>query len=216
MTDAEQQISDEQIITDGIELAEATKKRIASDPDAVRKILAEDFGVTDTVTVYPSKARNLAFAKHNEALSAFQEEARQKPGESNEDYEKRVKSLKPRLAELEAEGEAVRAALEESAVTLEFRGLGKRAVKRIRNDVRKDYPLPPAGTPDDPTLAEERDDVYQERVIAAHIQHAGYTVEDVEGWRDKWPTIEFGKLWATALKLSITDDFLRGALDVDF
>lgn len=216
MTDAEQQISDEQIITEGIELAEATKKRIASDPDAVRKILAEDFDVTDTVTVYPSKAKNLTFAKHNEALSAFQDEARQKPGESNEDYEKRVKSLKPRLAELEAEGDAVRAALEESAVTLEFRGLGKRAVKRIRNDVRKEYPLPPAGTPDDPTLAEERDDVYQERVIAAHIQHSGYTVEDVQEWRDKWPTIEFGKLWAMALKLSITDDFLRGALDVDF
>lgn len=216
MANAEQPISDEQIITEGIELAEATKKRLASDPDAVRKILAEDFEVTDTVTVYPSKAKNLAFAKHNEALSAFQEEARQKPGEPNAEYEKRVKSLKPRLAELEAEGDATRAALEESAVTLEFRGLGKRAVKRIRNDVRKEYPLPPTGTPDDPTLAEERDDAYQERVIAAHIQHGGYTLEDVQEWRDKWPTIEFGKLWAMALKLSITDDFLRGALDVDF
>ena len=216
MSDVEQQISDEQIITEGIELAEATKKRLASDPDAVRKILAEDFGVTDTVTVYPSKARNLAFAKHNEALKAFQGEARQNLGESDEDYAKRIKALKPRLAELEAEGEEVRASLEESAVTLEFRGLGKKAIKRIRNDVRKDYPLPPAGTPDDPTLAEERDDEYQDRVIAAHIQHAGYTVDDVSEWRDKWPTIEFGKLWAMALKLSITDDFLRGALDVDF
>jgi hypothetical protein len=209
-------INENEIIESAIAEAEAVKTRLASDPDAVRKILTDSLDVTDTVTVYPSKRVNLAFQKHNEALRALKDESDIKPGETDKEYNARVKTLKPRLTALEAEGAELRQAIEDSAVTFEFRGLGKRAIKRIRNDVRKDYPLPPAGTDDDPTLAEERDEVYQERVIAAHIQHAGYTADDVTNFRDKWPTVEFGKLWATALKLSITDDYLHGAIDADF
>ena len=213
---SEDGINENEIIESAIAEAEAVKTRLASDPDAVRKILADDIGVTDTVTVYPNKRINLAFQKHSEALRALKDESDLKPGEDGKQYEARIKALKPRLDALEAEGAELRAAIEDSAVTFEFRGLGKRAIKRIRNSVRMDYPLPPAGTADDPTMAEERDDVYQERVIAAHIQHAGYTPDDVADFRDKWPSIEFGKLWATALKLSITDDYLRGAIDADF
>jgi hypothetical protein len=209
-------INENEIIESAITAAEEVKTRLASDPDAVRKILADSLEVTDTVTVYPNKSVNLAFQKHNEALRALKDESGLKPGETDKEYEERIKALKPRLDALEAEGAQLRQAIEDSAITFEFRGLGKRAIKRIRNDVRKDYPLPPAGTDDDPTLAEARDEVYQERVIAAHIQHAGYTAEDVADFRDKFPAIEFGKLWATALKLSITDDYLRGAIDADF
>lgn len=209
-------INENEIIESAISGAEEIKKRLASDPDAVRKILAEDIDVSDTVTVYPSKRINLAFEKHNEALRTLKAESARQIGEEDDAYEARILALKPRLDALEAEGAELREAIEASAVTFEFRGLGKRAIKRIRNDVRKDYPLPPAGTEDDPALAEERDDFYQDRVIAAHIQHAGYTHEDVADFRDKWPTVEFGKLWAMALKLSITDDYLRGAVDADF
>lgn len=210
-------INEQEIIEGAVAAAEEVKKRLASDPDAVRKILTNALDVTDTVTVYPDKRVNLAFQKHNEALRELKNETAINPQvEDPKRYEARIKALKPRLDALESEGAELREAIEASAVTLEFRGLGKRAIKRIRNDVRKEYPLPPAGTDDDPTLAEERDEVYQERVIAAHIQHAGYTAEDVADFRDKWPSIEFGKLWATALKLSITDDYLQGSLDADF
>jgi hypothetical protein len=209
-------INEREIIEEAIAAADKVKTRLASDPDAVRKILTNSLDVSDTVTVYPNKRVNLAFQKHNEALRELKKETALKPGEDGKEYEARIKTLKPRLEALEAEGAELREAIEASAVTFEFRGLGKRAVKRIRNDVRKEYPLPPAGTNDDPTLAEERDEVYQERVIAAHIQHAGYTAEDVTDFRDKWPSVEFGKLWATALKLSITDDYLQGSLDADF
>jgi hypothetical protein len=209
-------INENEIIESAITAAEEVKTRLASDPDAVRKILTDSLDVTDTVTVYPNKRVNLAFEKHNQALRSLKDESDLKPGETDKEYNARIKTLKPRLEALETEGAELRQAIEDSAVTFEFRGLGKRAIKRIRNDVRKDYPLPPEGVADDPTVKEERDDVYQERVIAAHIQHAGYTAEDVADFRDKWPSIEFGKLWATALKLSITDDYLHGAIDADF
>lgn len=214
--EAEREISETQIVEDAIKLAVETKERIATNPDALRKILTNRLDVEDWVTVYPDKGLNLKFAKHNEALNDLQAESRIKPGEEYDAFEARVLALKPRLDALDAEGEQLRADLEESAATIHFRGLGKKAVKGIRNQARAEYPLPPAGTPDDPAVSELRDEWYQNHVIAAHIQHGGFTVEDVADWRDAFSDFEFGKLWAMALKLSITDDYLRGALDVDF
>lgn len=209
-------LDDEKIITDAVELGESAKKKIATDPDAVRKIVAGQVPVEDWITVYPDKKVNLAFAKHQEAL---QEAARKVPApldnESDKDYAKRTADFKAKVEALEAEGEAVRQAVKDSGITFHMVGLGKKALKRLRAEVRAKYPLPTEGK-DDPEIAEIRDEEYQNRVVAAHLAKDGYTFEDVEGWRDAWPNRAFGQLWATALKLSITDDYLTGAVDVDF
>lgn len=209
-------IDDVKIVEEAIELAEARKERLASDPDAVRALIADRVYVEDSVTVYPVQTANLAFAKHVEALSDLKSRAEQNYGEKDDEYDLRLAGLQPELDALTEQGKAVREALEASAVTFKMVGLGKRAIKRIRASVRKDHPLPPAGTPDDPEVSELRDEEYQNRVIAAHLVSAGYTSEDVDNFRDAWASREFGKLWACALKLSISDDYLSGAVDVDF
>ena len=207
---------DEKIIADAVELGEKAKEKVATDPDAVRKLLAGQVEVEDYVTVYPDKAVNLRFAKHQEELQqASRDIPAQKDGESDEDYKVRADAFQKRVDEISAEGEAARKAVEESGLTFHMVGLGKKAIKRIRAEVRSKYPLPTEGK-DDPEVAEMRDEEYQNRIIAAHLVKSGYTVEDVEQWRDVWPHRAFGKLWATALKLSITDDYLTGAIDVDF
>lgn len=214
MSDVE--IDEAAAVESGVALAEARKERLTTDPEALRKLVAGAVDVEDWVTTYPNKSINLALAKHEKALFALKAESQRDTAESDRDYSKRIKELQPELDALTAEGEELRAKFEESAVTLHFIGLGKKAIKRIRAEIHKEYPLPPAGVQDDPTLASERQDAYECAVIAAHIQHAGFTREDVETWKDKWPNKAFGDLWACALRLSIADDYLAGVLDVDF
>jgi len=208
MTDVVQDES--QIVTDAIELGEKVKEKIVSDPDAVRKIISGAVPVEDYVTIYPDKALNLRFQKHTQTLADVAARAVNDPtGEVS-------KALKVELDALEAEAKELKSALEASAVTLRFVGLGKKAVKRIRNEVFEKYPFPPAGIEDDQALASDRQDAYEEWLIAAHLADSGYTREDISDWRDTLPLIEFGKLWAMAQKLSITDDYLQGAFNVDF
>lgn len=200
----------------GIQLGEERKERLATDPDALRKIVANAVEVEDWVTVYPNKVVNLAFAKHEKALLVLKAQSERNFGEEDVAYAARIKALTPELERLTAEGEDLREQFKDSAVTLHFRGLGKKAIKRLRASVLKDHPNPPQGTADDPVLSEARQDAYECAIIAAHIQHNGFTVEDVESWKDAWPNKAFGELWATALRLSIADDYLSGVLDVDF
>jgi hypothetical protein len=208
---------EEKIIADAVKLGDEAKERLASDPEAVRKVLAGRVDVEDWVTVYPDKAANLRFAKVQEELQKISREIpTQDAEESDKDYADRTAEFRERLEAIEAESNEAREAVKASGLTFHFVGLGKKAIKRIRADVRKEYPLPPAGEQDDPDIAELRDEEYQNRVIAAHLIASGYTKEDVEAWRDAWPNRAFGKLWATAMKLSITDDYLNGAIDVDF
>lgn len=206
MTDVVQ--DENQIVADAIELGEKVKERVASDPDAVRKLISGAVVVEDYVTLYPDKALNLRFQKHSQSLAEAAAKARS--------AEKVTPEMQAELDSLEDEAAELKEALEASAVTLRFVGLGKKAVKRIRNEVYKEYPFPPAGTEDDPALASDRQDAYEEWLIAAHLADAGYTRDDVAQWRDVLPLMEFGKLWAMAQKLSITDDYLQGAFNVDF
>lgn len=209
----------EKIIADGIELGEAAKKRLASDPQAVRKIVAGQLAdsVRETITVYPDKIANKAFSDYSRRV---QEIAGRIPNklhdESDEQYAERTKDFRAELEALEAEGESIRQAVRDSGVTFEFVGIGKKAIKRIRTEVRKAYPLPASGEQDDPDVSELRQDEFEHRVIAAHLAQAGYTADDIATFHDAWPNKAYADLWATALKLSIADDYLIGAVDVDF
>lgn len=208
---------EETIIADAVKMGEEAKQRLASDPEAVRKVVAGRVDVEDWVTVYPDKAANLRFAKVQEKLQEMSRDIpTQDAEESDEDYADRTTEFRESLEAVEKESNEAREAVKESGLTFHFVGLGKKAIKRIRAEVRKEYPLPPAGEQDDPEIAELRDEEYQNRVIAAHLAASGYTAQDVEAWRDGWPNRAFGKLWATTMKLSITDDYLNGAIDVDF
>lgn len=200
--------TDEQIVADAIELGEKVKARVASDPDAVRKIISGAVAVEDYVTIYPDKALNLRFHKHVEAVAEAAAKARA--------TDEATPEMRAELDALEAEAAALKDELEASAVTLKFVGLGKKAVKRIRNEVIAQYPFPPTGQDDDQALASDRQDAYEEWLIAAHVADSGYTRDDIAQWRDVLPLMEFGKLWAMAQKLSITDDYLNGAFNVDF
>lgn len=210
------EIDDAAIVDEAVKMAEERKERLATDPDAVRALISGNVSVEDSVTVCASKPAALAFAKHVEALNTLKAKAELGYGETDVQHAERLATLQPQLDALEQSGKAVREALEAAQVTFKMVGIGKRAVKRIRASVRKDHPLPPAGTPDDPEVAELRDEEYQNRIIAAHLVADGYTPEDIDNFRDAWASREFGKLWATALKLSISDDYLSGAVDVDF
>jgi len=191
-----------------IDLGEKVKARVASDPEAVRKLVSGSVLVEDFVTVYPDKALNLRFQKHTRKLAELAARAR---GDVEVTPE-----LQSELDALEVEATELRDLIEASGITLRFVGLGKKAVKRIRAEVWEKYPFPPEGQQDDQALASDRQDAYEEWLVAAHLAEAGYTREDLSEWRDKFPLLEFGKLWATAQKLSITDDFLNGAFNVDF
>lgn len=209
----------ETAVTEGIELGEATKKRLASDPDAVRKIVAGQIANTirDTVTVYPDKVINLEFAHYAERLRQAAKDIPNKfHNETDEDYVERTKPFKEELDTLEAEGEEIRRKVRDSGVTFEFVGLGKKAIKRIRAEVRKEFPLPAQGEQDDPETAEERQDAFEHRVIAAHLAQSGYTADDIASFHDVWPNKAYADLWATAMRLSIADDYLSGAIDADF
>ena len=213
----DENIDPEVIEREAVELGEKRKERLASDPEAVRKILAGSVDVEDFVTVYPSKALNKKFAEFQAELERFRDKAAQGSHEGAKDYEERIKGLRAELDEAEKRGDQLRADLEASAITFHLIGIPKRAVKKIRAEVRAKYPLPPAGTPDDPDMAELRDDEYQNRLIVAHLaQTGGFTMDEVESWRDTWSNREFGKLWASVLKLSIADDYLNGSIDPDF
>lgn len=213
----DENIDPEVIEREAVELGEKRKERLASDPEAVRKILAGSVDVEDFVTVYPSKALNKKFAEFQAELERFRDKAAQGSREGAKDYEARIKGLRAELDEAEKRGDQLRADLEASAITFHLIGIPKRAVKKIRAEVRAKYPLPPAGTPDDPEVAEMRDDEYQNRLIVAHLaQTGGFTMDEVESWRDTWSNREFGKLWASVLKLSIADDYLNGSIDPDF
>lgn len=207
----------QRVIDEGIELGKAAKEKLASDPDAVRKIAANQLAntVTETVTVYPDKRANKAFADYS---AKFQDIAGRIPKrlyeESDEDYAERTKEFKAELEALEAEGEPIRQAVRDSGVTFEFVGIGKRALKRIKKQVTESYPLPQPGERDE--FGEERQDEYEHRVIAAHLAQAGYTADDIADFHDAWPNKAYADLWAAALKLSIADDYLRGAVDADF
>lgn len=207
----------QQIADEGIELGKAAKEKLASDPDAVRKIVANQLAnsVRESVTVYPDKRANKAFADYS---ARFQEIASRIPNrlheESDEDYAERTKEFKAELEALEAEGEPIRQAVRDSGVTFEFVGIGKRAIKRIQKQVRESFPLPNPGEPDE--IAGERQDEFEHRVIAAHLAQSGYTADDIADFHDAWPNKAYADLWATAMKLSIADDYLRGAVDADF
>jgi hypothetical protein len=213
----DEHIDEATVASEGVKIGEERKERLASDPEAVRKILAGSVDVEDYVTVYPSKALNKKFADFQAELERFRDRATQGSHEGAKDYEARVGSLKNELAEMEKRGDDLRAELEASAVTFHLIGIPKKAVKKIRAEVRQKYPLPPAGTPDDPDMSEIRDEEYQNRLIVAHLaQTGGFTMDEVESWRDSWSNREFGKLWASVLKLSIADDYLNGSIDPDF
>lgn len=213
----DENIDPEVIEREAVELGEKRKERLASDPEAVRKILAGSVDVEDFVTVYPSKALNKKFAEFQAELEHFRDKAKQGSHEGARDYEERIQGLRAELDEAEKRGDQLRADLEASAITFHLIGIPKRAVKKIRAEVRAKYPLPPAGTPDDPDMSELRDDEYQNRLIVAHLaQTGGFTMDEVESWRDTWSNREFGKLWASVLKLSIADDYLNGSIDPDF
>lgn len=200
----------------GIKLGEERKERLLTDPEALRKIVANKVEVEDTVTVYPDKVVNLAFAKHEKELLQLRRVSEKGAGEADVAYAARIAELAPTLEKLTAEGEQLRQQFEDSAVTLHFRGLGKKAIKRLQAQAAKEFPLPPQGVQDDPLVAGERQDYYECSIIAAHIQHNGFTLDDVQSWKDAWPNKAFGELWATAMRLSIADDYLAGVLDVDF
>lgn len=215
----DENVNEQQILDEAVEIGKAAKDKLASDPDAVRKIAANQLAntVTETVTVYPDKRANKAFADYS---AKFQDIAGRIPKrlheESDEDYAERTKDFKAEMEALEAEGEPIRQAVRDSGLTFEFVGIGKRAIKRIRAQVRDKYPLPGPGEQDDPDTAEERQDEFEHRVIAAHLAQAGYTADDIADFHDAWPNKAYADLWAAALKLSIADDYLRGAVDADF
>jgi hypothetical protein len=191
-----------------IELGDKVKAHVASDPEAVRKLISNSVVVEDFVTVYPNKALNLRFQKHTAKLTEVAAQAR---GVDEVDPKLQVE-----LDALEVEATELHEAIKASGITLRFIGLGKKAVKRIRSEVFAKYPFPPSGQDDDQVLASERQDAYEEWLIAAHLAEAGYTRDDVAEWRDKFPLMEFGKMWAATQKLSIADDYLNGAFNVDF
>ena len=124
---------EEKIIADAVKLGDEAKERLASDPEAVRKVLAGRVDVEDWVTVYPDKAANLRFAKVQEELQKISREIpTQDAEESDKDYADRTAEFRERLEAIEAESNEAREAVKASGLTFHFVGLGKKAIKRIR------------------------------------------------------------------------------------
>lgn len=203
-------------VSESIDAAEAAKERLKTDPDAVRKILAGDFGVSDDVTVYPIKSLNKKYADLHKRLGDLSVRAAKNDDETHEDWIKRIGPMKAELDSLRTEFETVEAELKESAVTFHMSGISKKAIKNLRREARKQFPLPKEGGTEDPSDAEDRDKWYHSAIIAAHLAQDGYTVDDIIDIDDKWPSACWNRLWVTAQRLSIQDDYLSGALTPDF
>ena len=207
---------DAETITEAIDAAEKRKEALKTDPDAVRKILGNQVTVTDIVTVYPNKKLNKQYEDFKPKIVALGEKLKRKEGESDEDYSGRIDEFKKDYESAVAEFDALKAAISQSAVTFELESLSRKAIKNIRTTARKKFPLPTDGTPDDPEVAEARDEWYKSAIIAAHLVKDDYTVEDIEIIRDEWPTRCWVQLWQSANKLSIADDYLGSSFTSDF
>lgn len=219
-TNEETTISDEtfdeaKMVLEAVAIGDAVKERLKSDPDAVRKMLAGTVAVEDDVTVYPNKVLNLKFEKFQKRITDAGLSLGKQIGESDEDYETRTKNFEADYDKLESEFEALKAEIEDSAVTFHLVSLSKKSIKALRTAVRKKFPLPEVGGVDDLDVQEEREEYYKASIIAAHLL-GEYTIEDIENIRDEWPTKCFAQLWTTAQKLSIADDYLGQAFNSDF
>lgn len=205
------ELTEDNVAPEAVEAAETIKTHLVSDPDAVRKIVAGLVPVDDNVTVYPNKPLNLKYGVFNDSLNELSGRLpRLDDGESTEEFLARTESWRTEYETAEAEFEALKKQLADSAMTFHMVGISKKAIKNLRTAARKKFPLPTVGDPtaEDPDITEERDEYYRASIVAAHLVKSGYTIEDIESFRDNWPNLAWAQLWLTAQKLSIADDYL--------
>lgn len=202
-------------VVGAVDKAEAAKQRLKTDPDAVRKILQGNYEVSDSVTLFPRKDLNKRYADIRPKFDRLAADSKQREGESDEEWNARIIASKEQNADLFREFEEIQALIEESAVTFTLVSVSKRAIKSLRREARKKFPVRNEGN-EDPDEAEERDEWYQSAIIAAHLAADGYTVDDILKIKDEWPTTCWASLWVKAQELSIQDDYLRGSFTPDF
>ena len=202
-------------VAGAVEKAEAVRERLKSDPAAVRKILGNNYEISEQVTVYPRRDLNKRYADFRPKLDKIAIDNKQRDGESDEDWNARIIASKETNKALLDEVSALQDEINESAVTFELVGISKKTIKELRKTARAKFPLPNEGA-DDPDIAEERDEFYQSSIIAAHLVRDGYTVEDILNIKHEWPTPCWVALWVKAQELSIQDDYLRGSFTPDF
>jgi hypothetical protein len=199
-------------IAGAIEKVEATKEKLKTDPDAVRKLLAGAMSISEDVTVYPNKELNREVAEFDQKLRELARSVTKLDDETDDEYTVRTSNFLDDYNAALAEFDALKERLAESGVTFHLVSIGKKAVKNLRTAARKKFPLEDS----DADIDEQRDDYYRASIVAAHLVADGYNIDDVLNIMDNWPMRCWAELWSAAQKLSIADDYLGDSLTPDF
>lgn len=196
----------------GIAIAEATKERLKTDPEAVRKILGNNVQISEQVTVYPDKNLNREYAEFDQKLQKLADSTVRREGETDEEFIARNENVVQDYEAARKEFDELKLRVKESGVTFTLVSVGKKAIKNLRTAARKKFP----NEDNDPDVAEQLDDYYRASIVAAHLVADGYTIDDVFTIMDEWPIRCWAELWTTAQRLSIADDYLGNLLTPDF